>query len=95
MIDPITRRISVGLTIVTLLAVSTVAVAHGHPDLNSVDEAHCPLCIAVHRAKQAVTAPVATLCFLVVETPIQVPLKSLLAAFIQPRPAQGRSPPQL
>lgn len=95
MSDSITRRVSVALAVVALLAVSTVAVAHGHSDLSSADEAHCPLCIAVHRAKHAVAAPVIALCFVALETAIPVPSKTLVVPFVPSCLAQGRAPPQL
>ena len=36
------------------MAVSTVALAHGHTDAKSVDESHCAMCMAVHSATHVV-----------------------------------------
>jgi hypothetical protein len=94
MSNPLTRRLLVVLAILVLVVVSTAASAHGHLDANS-NESHCPLCIAVHRAKHAIATVGITLCFMAVEAVCLVPSKSLAVPFIQPRLAQGRAPPKL
>jgi hypothetical protein len=91
----ITRRVLVILAILAFLAVSTVAAAHSHLNANSSDESHCPLCIAVHRGKHAVAAPVIALGFTAVQTAILVRSRILIVPFIQPHLAQDRAPPKL
>ena len=95
MSNPFTRRVLVVLAILTLVAVSTAAVAHGHLDANSADESHCPLCMAVHSAKNVVITPVVTLCFTALQTAILVPSKSSAIVFVQPLLTQDRAPPEL
>jgi hypothetical protein len=95
MSNPFTRRVLVVLAILALVAISTAAIAHGHLDVNSADESHCPLCMAVHTAKHAVAAPIITLGFKTVQTAILVPSKSSAIVFIQPLLTQDRAPPQL
>lgn len=92
------RFIRLLLTFVAILAlvtVSTAAVAHGHLDANSADESHCPLCLALHSAKQAVVAPVVALSFTQVQAGILVPANGSAVAFVQPRLTQDRAPPPL
>ena len=91
----IARRVLVILAALALLTVSTVAAAHGHLHTNSADESHCPLCVAVHRAKVAVATPAITLCFAAVQTAVLGTSRKLLVPVIQPCVAQDRAPPQL
>ena len=58
MTNRFTRLLLIFVAILALVIVSTAAVAHGHLDANSADESHCPLCMALQSAKQAVVAPV-------------------------------------
>jgi hypothetical protein len=95
MSNPFTRRVSVVLAILALVAVSTAAVAHGHLDANSADESHCSLCMAVHAAKQVVITPVVALCFTAVQTDILIPSRSSAIVFVQPLLTQDRAPPEL
>jgi hypothetical protein len=87
------RRVSVSLVIVALLVLSTAAVAHGHLDAASADESHCPLCIAVHSAKHAVTPPAVGLSFAQVETAVFAPPAILSLVFAALLLRQGRAPP--
>jgi hypothetical protein len=49
--------------IVALLAITTVALAHGHFGANSPDESHCPFCTALHAAKQVLVNPAPVFSF--------------------------------
>jgi len=89
------RRVLVVVAVLAVVAVSTAAVAHGHPHGNSADESHCQLCIALHNAKHALVSPIATLCFTTVHTSSLVPSKDIVVVFAQPRLTQDRAPPQL
>jgi hypothetical protein len=95
MTNRFTRLLLTFVAILALVTVSTAAVAHGHLDANSADESHCPLCMALHSAKQAVVAPVVALCFTQVQTGILVPSNSSAVAFVQPLLPQDRAPPRL
>jgi hypothetical protein len=95
MSNPVIRRVLPVLAILTLVVVSTAAVAHGHLGVQSVDESHCPLCMAVHSAKSVVITPVVTLCFAAVQTAILVPSKSSAIVFVEPLLIQDRAPPEL
>jgi hypothetical protein len=95
MSDIFTRRVPVVLAILALVVVSTAAVAHGHLDANSSDKSHCPLCMAVHAAKQAVIIPAVALCFTAVQTGILIPSRSSAIVFVQPLLTQDRAPPAL
>jgi hypothetical protein len=88
-----TRRLLVLVAILALAAVSTAAVAHGHPDANSSDESHCPLCMALHCAKQAVVAPIVAICFTPVQADVLAPSGSFAIVFVQPLLTQDRAPP--
>lgn len=92
---PFIRRALVVVAILAFVAISTAAVAHGHLNANSVNESHCPLCMAVHNAKHAVAAPIATPCFTIVQTAILVPSDSSAISFVQPLLTQDRAPPQI
>lgn len=63
MTNRFTRLLLIFVAVLALVTVSTATVAYGHLDANSADESHCPLCMALHSAKQAVVAPVVALCF--------------------------------
>lgn len=89
------RQVMIVFAILALVAVSTVAMAHGHLGAKSATESHCPLCMAVHNAKHAVAAPVATPCFAIVQTAMVVPSKSTAIRFVQTLLTQDRAPPQL
>jgi hypothetical protein len=92
---PHTRRVLIGLTILALVVLSTAAVAHAHfgPHADA-DEAHCPLCMAVHNAKDAVVTPIVALHFAAVQMAILAPLTSSIMVFVQPPLRQDRAPPQ-
>jgi hypothetical protein len=89
------RRLSVLLVILALLVLSTAAVAHGHFGATSADESHCPLCMAVHGGKHAVTPPVLGLNFTLVKTAAAAAPKSCSPIFATLLLRQGRSPPVL
>jgi hypothetical protein len=89
------RQALVFLATLCFLAVSTLALAHGHTDAKLVDEFHCPMCMAVHRSTHAVAAPNVTLSFTAVETPFLAAPRSLLLAFAWPTLTQDRAPPSL
>jgi hypothetical protein len=93
--SPLNRRVLIVLSILALVVISTAAVAHGHLTANSADESHCPLCMAVHNAKHAVAAPVATPWFAIVQTAILVSSENIAILSVRPFPTQDRAPPQL
>jgi len=94
MTNRFTRLLLTFVAILALVTVSTAAVAHGHLDANSGDEAHCPLCMALHCAKQAVVAPVVALCFTPVQADVPTPSGSFAIFFVQPLLTQDRAPPR-
>ena len=63
------RQALVFLATLSFLAVSTLALAHGHPDAKSADESHCAMCMAMHSTTHAVATPDITLIFTAVENP--------------------------
>lgn len=87
------RQASVLLATLCFLAVSTLALAHGHTDAKSVDESHCAMCMAVHSSTHAVATPNVILCFMAVETPFLASPKSLLGAFASFSLNHDRAPP--
>lgn len=87
------RQALVLLATVCFLAVSTLALAHGHTDSKSADESHCAMCMAVHSSTHAVATPNVTLCFTAVESPFLTSPKSLLVTFSWPSLNQDRAPP--
>ena len=89
------RRALVGLATLAFLTFSTFALAHGHPDVKSLDETHCAMCMAVHSATHVVATPIVTLCFTAVQTAFLVPSKRFLLAFAWPILNQDRAPPPL
>jgi hypothetical protein len=89
------RQALVFLATLCFLAVSTLALAHGHADAKLADEFHCPMCMAVHRSTHAVAAPNVTLSFTAVKTPFLVARRSLLLAFASATLTQDRAPPSL
>jgi hypothetical protein len=95
MTTPSIRQLLVVAAIMSLIAVSTAAVAHAHLDANSADESHCAFCMAVHSAKHAVATPAVTLCFTAAQTATLIPPKRLAWVFVQPLLAQDRAPPAL
>ena len=94
MISLPTRRVLVPLMILAFIVLSTAAVAHGHFGVNSADESHCPLCMAVHGAKHAVTAPIVALRFTATETDLLVDSTSLAAVVVQVPLTKDRAPPR-
>jgi hypothetical protein len=89
------RQVLVFVATLVFLAVSTLALTHGHGDSKSVDESHCAMCMAVHSATHVVATPIITLFFTVVEDPFLAPLKSFLVAFAWPTLNKDRAPPSL
>ena len=89
------RQFLVFVAALVFLAVSTLALIHGHVDSKSADESHCAMCMAVHSATHAVATPIITLVFTVVENPFRAPLKSFLIAFASPNLNKDRAPPSL
>ena len=89
------RQALVLLATLCFLAVSTLALAHGHPDTSSADESHCAMCMAIHSTTHAVATPDITLSFTAVETPFIASPKSLQLAFAWPTLNQDRAPPSL
>ena len=89
------RRALVVLATLCFLAVSTVALAHGHTDAKSVDESHCAMCMAVHSATHVVATPSITLIFTAVENPLLVLCKNSIVSFAWRSLNQGRAPPSL
>jgi hypothetical protein len=77
------------------LAVSTLALAHGHTDAKSVDESHCAMCLAVHSATHAIATPNITLIFTAVEAPFLIPSRNSFVSFAWPTLNQDRAPPSL
>jgi hypothetical protein len=89
------RQFLVFVAALVFLAVSTLALTHGHVDSKSADESHCAMCMAVHSATHVVATPIVSLLFTVVENPFRAPLKNLLIAFASPTLDQDRAPPSL
>ena len=89
------REVIIVFAILALVAVSTVAIAHGHLGSKSATESHCPLCVAVHNAKHAIAAPVAKHCLAIVQTAIIVSSKSTAVSFVHALLIQDRAPPRL
>jgi hypothetical protein len=89
------RQFLVFVAALVFLAVSTLALIHGHVDSKSADESHCAMCMAVHSATHAVATPIITLFFTVVENPFRALLKSFLIAFASPNLNKDRAPPSL
>jgi hypothetical protein len=89
------RQTIVLIATLTFLAVSTVALAHGHADAKSVDESHCAMCMAVHSATHVVATPSITLIFTAVENPLLVLCKNSIVSFAWHSLVQGRAPPSL
>lgn len=87
------RPVWVLLAILAFLTVSTVALAHGHPDARSVDESHCAMCLAIHSATHVVVTPVLTLHFTAVQNRFLVPSTSFLLALNWLTLNQDRAPP--
>ena len=88
------RAALIVLTILSLVVLSTAAVAHGHFGPNAAaEESHCPLCMAVHSAKHAVTAPIIALRFTAVQTAVLVSSTSFFIVLAQGPLTQGRAPP--
>lgn len=94
-INRFARQALVFLATLAFLAVSTLALAHGHTDAKSVDESHCAMCMAVHSATHVVATPIVTLFFTVVENAFLIPPKSFLVSFAWPSLNQDRAPPSL
>jgi Protein of unknown function (DUF2946) len=91
---PYIRRALIVLAILSLVVLSTAAVAHGHFGANAAaDESHCPLCMAVHSAKHAVTAPVSGLLFTAMQTAVVVSLTTFSIVLTKGLLTQGRAPP--
>jgi hypothetical protein len=84
--------LTVSLTFVT---VSTAALAHGHPDANNTDDAHCVMCMAGHSATHLITAPTIALHFAPVRIGLVVSADFIRIPFIQLLSVQGRAPPQI
>lgn len=89
------RSLLVFLAGLAFLTVSTAALAHGHPDAKSVDESHCPMCMAVHSTTHAITVSAVLLVLATAYTALLVPSERRGLAFVQTLLIQGRAPPQL
>jgi hypothetical protein len=93
MSNPISRRALVVLATLLLLAVTTAALAHGHPHAKPAHEPDCTICMAVHSATHAVAVPVVTLYFTPVQTAFLVYSRSPILAFVHFLLTQNRAPP--
>jgi hypothetical protein len=89
------RQLLVLLATLVFLAVSTLALTHGHVDSKSADESHCAMCMAVHSATHVVVTPIITLFFTAVEDSFLTPRNSFLIAFAWPTLDKDRAPPSL
>ena len=89
------RQFLVFVAALVFLAVSTLALIHGHVDSKSADESHCAMCMAVHSATHVVATPIITLFFTAVDDPFLAPLKNLTIAFAWPTLDKDRAPPSL
>ena len=88
-----TRQAFVFVVTLAFLTVSTAALAHGHPDVNSVSESHCVMCMAAHGATHLVAAPAIALNFAPVQVAALVSAERIRVPFTQQFSIQGRSPP--
>lgn len=95
MSGPLTRRALVLVLTVVFLAVSTAALAHGHPDGKAADESHCALCIAVHTTTSVVVTSTVSLHFAPVQTYFIARSESFVLPLVQSFATQDRAPPQL
>jgi hypothetical protein len=83
------------LATLAFLTVSTVALAHSHQDVNSADESHCVMCMAVHGATHLIAAPGVALHFAPVQVPLLVFAERINLPFVEQFAIQGRAPPQV
>lgn len=90
-----TRQLLVFLATLAFLAVSTAALAHGHPDAKSIDESHCAMCMAIHSTTHVVAVSAVLLFFGTVRTAFLVPSESFALALVETLLIQDRAPPQL
>jgi hypothetical protein len=91
----LTRLVLMFLAALAFLSVSTVALAHGHPDAKPVNEAHCAMCMAVHSTTHVVAVSVVLLFSGTAQTAFLVPSESFTPAFVQILLIQDRAPPEL
>jgi hypothetical protein len=77
------------------LAVSTAALAHIHADSNSVDESHCPMCMAVHSSTHVVDTPSITFAFTEIYTPLLTSPQTLFLSVVWDNSNHDRAPPSL
>jgi len=89
----IARQAFVFVVTLAFLTVSTAALAHGHPDVNSVNESHCVMCMAAHGATHLVAAPAVALHFAAVQVAVLVSVENVRILFTQQFSVQGRAPP--
>lgn len=89
----ILRRGVVLLAAVALLALSTVALAHGHSKLNSADDSHCALCMAMHGTRAMVASAVVTLNFTPIQFSTVIRSAGSCPVLVYGSAAQGRAPP--
>jgi hypothetical protein len=88
-------RALVSVAIVALLLLSTAAVAHFHFGADAATEAHCPLCMALHNAKHAVTNSILPVVFCPTQTAVLADVAVVAFLFELPLLIQGRAPPTL
>ncbi len=91
----LTRRTLVVLATLALLVVSTATLAHSHPDVTSVEQSHCALCLVAHTATHAAVASIVTVQFTPVRAALLIHPKSFGPANVQPSLNQDRAPPQI
>jgi hypothetical protein len=89
------RQILVFLAVLAFVVVSSVVLAHGHPDARSVDESHCAMCMAVHSATHVVATPIITLYFAAIESQVLFRPTASFVACALPLLNQDRAPPSL
>lgn len=90
-----TRQTFVFLAILAFVVVSTTALAHSHPDVNSADESHCAMCMAVHGATHLIAAPGIALHFAPVQVALLVFAERIRLPLVEQFAIQGRAPPQV
>ncbi len=91
----IARQTFVFLAILAFVLVSTAALAHSHADVNSADESHCVMCMAVHGVTHLIAAPGIALHFAPVQVARLVFAERIRLPFVEQFATQWRAPPQV
>jgi hypothetical protein len=89
----IPRQAFVVAAILAFLTVSTAALAHGHPDANSVNESRCVMCMAAHGATHLIASPVLALHFSPIQVGTLVFGEHIRFIHLLRLATQGRAPP--